>query len=116
MLFKSLFSSRIFAGLVVAGAHNAPRRRHAGINSLPTEPEHAQNATLLKRGQSFQNTRFSMYYPETGNQVACGGFYHNGDWDGAKRVFSSLDGGRYSDERAVGLRVIEAGYTNPRYR
>lgn len=42
--------------------------------------------------------------------------YHKGDWDGAERVFSSLDGGRYSDERAVGLRVIESGYTNPRYR
>lgn len=42
--------------------------------------------------------------------------YHKGDWAGAERVFSGLDGGQYSDERAVGLRVIETGYTNPRYR
>ena len=42
--------------------------------------------------------------------------YHKGDWAGAERVFSGLDGGQYSDDRAVGLRVIESGYTNPRYR
>ena len=42
--------------------------------------------------------------------------YHKGDWAGAERVFSGLDGGQYSDERATGLKVIEYGYTNPRYR
>ncbi len=42
--------------------------------------------------------------------------YHRGDWEGAKRVFSSLDGGGFSQERQEGLRVIEQGYTNPRFR
>ena len=42
--------------------------------------------------------------------------YHKGDWEGAKQVFSKLDGGAYSQERMEGLRVITQGYTNPRYR
>ena len=42
--------------------------------------------------------------------------YHRGDWEGAKQVFSSLDGGAYSQERQEGLRVIQQSYTNPRYR
>ena len=42
--------------------------------------------------------------------------YQKGDWDGAKQVFSSLDGGRSSREQQEGLRVIQMGYTNPRYR
>ena len=42
--------------------------------------------------------------------------YHKGDWESAKQAFSSLDGGTYSREQQEGLRVIQAGYTNPRYR
>ena len=37
--------------------------------------------------------------------------YHKGDWEGAKQVFSSLDGGQYSREQQEGLRVIQEGYT-----
>lgn len=42
--------------------------------------------------------------------------YHKGDWEGAKKVFSSLDAGSATHERQEGLRVIEQSYTNPRYR
>ena len=42
--------------------------------------------------------------------------YHKGDWEGAKKVFSSLDAGTATRERQEGLRVIEQSYTNPRYR
>ena len=42
--------------------------------------------------------------------------YHKGDWEGAKKVFSSLDADKSSRERQEGLRVIQEGYTNPRYR
>ncbi len=33
--------------------------------------------------------------------------YHKGDWEGAKKVFSSLDAGTATRERQEGLRVIE---------
>ena len=42
--------------------------------------------------------------------------YHKGDWEGAKKVFSSLDAGTSARERQEGLRVIQESYTNPRYR
>ncbi len=42
--------------------------------------------------------------------------YHKGDWESAKQVFSSLDGGSPSAEKQEGLRAIQMGYTNPRYR
>lgn len=42
--------------------------------------------------------------------------YHKGDWEGAKQAFSSLDAGELSRDREVGMRLIEQGYTNPRYR
>lgn len=42
--------------------------------------------------------------------------YHKGDWDSAKQVFSSVDKGPPSRDSQEGLRVIQLGYTNPRYR
>ncbi len=42
--------------------------------------------------------------------------YHKGDWEGAKKVFTSLDPNSVTRERQEGLRVIQEGYTNPRYR
>lgn len=42
--------------------------------------------------------------------------YKKGDWDGAKRVFTDAGRRGMSDEAGNGLRQIELGYTNPRYR
>ncbi len=42
--------------------------------------------------------------------------YHKGDWEGAKQLFTNLDGGQYSRERMEGLRVIQEAYTPPRLR
>ncbi len=42
--------------------------------------------------------------------------YHKGDWEGAKKVFTSLDAGSATRDRQEGLRVIQEGYTNPRFR
>ncbi|GJE86993.1 hypothetical protein PsYK624_030760 [Phanerochaete sordida] len=54
--------------LALAGAHDAPRRRHAGTNFL------AQNHTLAKR---FDNARFSYYEAGTG---ACGATNSDSDF------------------------------------
>lgn len=41
--------------------------------------------------------------------------YHRGDWEGAKQTFSSLHDTAFMESRE-GLRVVQDGYTNPRYR
>ncbi|WP_131113050.1 hypothetical protein [Lichenihabitans psoromatis] len=41
--------------------------------------------------------------------------YHKGDWTGAQQVFADLKNGM-PRESQEGLRVIQQGYTNPRYR
>lgn len=90
MLFiKSVLPTLAVAAVVVAETHGAPGRRHTGISSLHIEPGSSQNGTLLKRGQTFQNVRFSMYSPQTGNQVACGGLYQDTDWVRVLRLLRS---------------------------
>ena len=42
--------------------------------------------------------------------------YHKGDWEGASRVFADLKNGGMAPQGQEGLRVIQQGYTNPRYR
>ncbi len=42
--------------------------------------------------------------------------YHKGDWEAAKQVFSNLDKGAANPDSQDALRVIQLGYTNPRYR
>ena len=42
--------------------------------------------------------------------------YHKGDWEGAKQVFSGLQNTNLQREAQEGSRVIQLGYTNPRYR
>ena len=42
--------------------------------------------------------------------------YHKGDWEGAKQVFSGVQAKGYSRDAQEGLRVIEMGYTNPKFR
>ncbi|GJE93008.1 hypothetical protein PsYK624_091670 [Phanerochaete sordida] len=78
MLFnKSIFATFALAAAVAARPHDVAQHHHAAAGGPHVDPAH--NSTLLKRGQSFQSVRLSMYYPETGNQVACGGYYHDND-------------------------------------
>ena len=42
--------------------------------------------------------------------------YKKGDWDQAKQVFTALNKTGMSSQASEGLRQIELGYTNPRYR
>ena len=42
--------------------------------------------------------------------------YKEGDWEGARQVFNDLSAKGMRDEAVKGLKVIEQGYTNPRYR
>ena len=42
--------------------------------------------------------------------------YNKGDWEGARQVFAEADKKGLSREAKEGTRVIELGYTNPRYR
>ena len=63
----------------VAGSeHGAHRRRHAGVRSVE-QPELALNGTLEKRGQTFDNARFTMFY-QNGVAGACGTVHSDNDW------------------------------------
>ena len=42
--------------------------------------------------------------------------YNKGDWEGARRVFAEADKKGLSREAQEGTRVIQLGYTNPRFR
>ena len=80
MLFiKSVLTTLTLAAIVAASPHEGPHRRHSGLH-IELDPEQIKNGTLSVKRDSFSNARLSMYYPETGNQVACGGFYTNDDW------------------------------------
>ncbi|EKM52753.1 uncharacterized protein PHACADRAFT_198799 [Phanerochaete carnosa HHB-10118-sp] len=106
MLFiKLVLSTLTLAAVVVAEIHGAPGRRHADISSLHTERDPSQNGTLLKRGQTFQNVRFSRYSPQTGNQVACGGLYQDTDWVVALNApqFESIPGHMCGQEITISL-------------
>lgn len=96
----------VLAAVVAASPHGPPHRRHAGVNTphIELDPETARNGTLVKRGQTFTGARLSMYYPETGNQVACGGFYQNNDFVRVIYIFTTAkactDGAACIDRRA----------------
>ena len=77
----STFVITLAAVLQVAadGTHKNARRRHAGISSLEPEPEPVRNSTLVKRGQTFDNARFTMYY-QKGNPGYCGQYHSDNDW------------------------------------
>ena len=72
-LLKTVLLSLSLSSVAVAGTHDAPRRRHAGMNFLK------QNTTLAKR---YDNARFSYY--EAG-QGACGATNSDSDF---VRVYS----------------------------
>ena len=42
--------------------------------------------------------------------------YKKGDWEGARQVFNDVDAKGLHDEASKGLKQIDLGYTNPRYR
>lgn len=67
--FLALALSPGFAG---AASHSTPRRRHAGINSL-------DYGNVTRRDEN-TGVRLTMYTPQTGSQVSCGGFYHDSDY------------------------------------
>lgn len=77
LLNKSILTTFALAAAVTARPHDVAPRHHAAVGGPHVDPAH--NSTLLKRGQSFQSVRLSMYSPETGNQVACRGYYHDSD-------------------------------------
>lgn len=75
MFTSSLLATLLLAALATASPHGSVLRHHTGEHVDPV-----QNGTVLKRGQSFQSVRLSMYSPQTGNQVACGGFFQDTDY------------------------------------
>jgi len=99
MLFtsKSLTVSTLLACLAMcasANVHTGSRRDHANI----TAARHVENDTLDKR--DYSNSRFSWYVIETGNEVACGGFYHKDDIVVALNS-PQFDGGSYCGEKVT---------------
>ena len=68
--------SSVFQG-VAGDLHGSPRRRHAGISSIELKPD--QNGTLFRRGETFENARYTMYY-QYGNPGSCGQYHSDNDF------------------------------------
>lgn len=83
-------------GLVIAPLSDLPLRLSASVNArLDHLARQAQRSEGRGRGWAL---------------------YQKGDWDGAKQVFTNLDGGSYSQEREEGLRVTNSSLTPSRFR
>lgn len=113
-----------FEGRVVRVAARTAGHR-GGASATPGEAWDASADQVVKTFESGQydsalamldQRRQKRSEPHGLSVVRGWALYHKGDWEGAKQIFSSLDGGAYSREQQEGLRVIQAGYTNPRYR
>lgn len=112
------------AGRVVHVAAK-PAAHRGGASATPGEAWDASADQVVKTFESGQydsalalldQRRQKRSEPHGLSVVRGWALYQKGDWEGAKHIFSSLDGGAYSREQQEGLRVIQAGYTNPRYR
>ena len=59
-----------------------------------------------------------LNHKEPGGLSAVRGWaqYHQGDWAAAEKTFAGLDEKEFSDKKREALRLIQMGYTNPRYR
>lgn len=119
--------SRKLATLCSHGArgcrtHLAGRARGAGAGTGQWDRSADEIVAAFKSGQydtavAELDQRRSKHAEPRGLSVIRGwALYQKGDWNGARQVFSQLDGGAYSDERAEGLRVIDFNLTNPHYR
>ncbi len=102
---------------VARAGHRPTRGSGDGWDRSADEIVRTYNAGQYDAAVAMLEQRRQKHAEPRGLSVVRGwAMYHKGDWEGAKQVFSGLDSGQYSRERAEGLRIIQEAYTPPRLR
>jgi tetratricopeptide (TPR) repeat protein len=102
----------------VARGHHRRSRQGSGWDQAATAIVKTFEGGNYDQALAMLDTRKAAHRSEPPGLTVVRGWamYKKGDWDGAQQVFTDVGNKGITQQSMEGLRVIQLGYTNPRFR